>query len=174
MHDAYQRQTRGVSRQVSRSVDPLGAVALGLSEAVWSAASLEPSDAAALNLVLVDEGLSITMLARALGRSHSATVRIVDRLERECLIARTRPGPGRTLALTLTSAGRKLAERAAKRRDRVLERALSALSPGEQAELVKLLSACFQALAGDQAQIDRACRMCDQRRCLKRGCPLPV
>jgi predicted transcriptional regulator len=60
------------------------------------------------------------------------------------------------------------------RRTRVLERATAGLSAEERQTLIDLLSRAVRSLTSDQTEIDRACRLCDQRRCLGRGCPLPT
>ena len=82
--------------------DLIGAAALAISAAVWASYRMEPTDAAALNLVMAEPGISISRLSRALGLSHSATVRAADRLEGGGLVTRTPAGHGRTVALTCT------------------------------------------------------------------------
>ena len=114
------------------------------------------------------------LYGRALGLSHSATVRAADRLEGGGLVTRTPAGHGRTVALTCTERGQRLARQATARRRRVLTRAASGLTAAERQTLLSLLAAIVLKLAGDQDQIDHACRLCDQRRCLRRGCLLPA
>jgi MarR family transcriptional repressor of emrRAB len=161
-------------KAVEPTDDLIGAAALAISGAVWAAFRMEPSDAAALNVVLAEPGISISGLSRTLGLSHSATVRVADRLELDGLVVRSSPGPGRTVALATTQLGRRRARQAATRRTHVLERATSGFSTAERRSLIELLSTAVRNLAHDQDQIDRACRLCDQRRCLRRGCPLPA
>jgi DNA-binding MarR family transcriptional regulator len=168
MHGAYQPSSAG------GTLDLVGAAALAISEAVWTAVGLERSEAAALNLVLAENGVSIGALARGLGLSHSAAVRVVDRLERRRLLRRTTPGPGRTVALEVTARGRRRAEQSIGARARILERATAGLSPDERETLLGLLARAVSSLAHDQDEIDRACRLCDQRDCIRSGCPLPV
>jgi DNA-binding MarR family transcriptional regulator len=154
--------------------DLIGAAALAISAAVWASYRMEPTDAAALNLVMAEPGISISLLSRALGLSHSATVRAADRLEGGGLVTRTPAGHGRTVALTCTERGQRLARQATARRRRVLNHAASGLTAAERQTLLSLLAAIVLKLAGDQDQIDHACRLCDQRRCLRRGCLLPA
>lgn len=172
MHGAY--RTSSAEEGTGGTLDLVGAAALAISEAVWAAVGLERSDAAALNLVLAEERISIGALARELGLSHSAAVRVVDRLERDRLLRRTTPGPGRTVALVVTARGRRRAEQSIDTRARILERATADFSPGERETLLRLLARSVWNLTHDQYEIDRACRLCDQRGCLGRGCPLPV
>ena len=154
--------------------DLLGAAALAISAAVWEAYQMEPSDAAALNIVLAEPGISIKRLSRTLGLTHSATVRVADRLKLGGLVTRDAAGPGRTVALTSTQRGKRLARQAAARRMRVLEHATSMLTAAQRQDLIMLLAPVVRQLAASQDQIDQACRLCDQRRCLQRGCLLPA
>jgi DNA-binding MarR family transcriptional regulator len=154
--------------------DLLGAAALAISAAVWSTYQMQPTDAAALNIVMAEPGISITALSRILGLSHSATVRVADRLELSGLVTRHAGGPGRTVALTGTQHGKRLTRQAAVRRQHVLEHATSGLTAAERQSLISLLAAVVRQLATGQDQIEQACRLCDQRRCLRRGCLLPA
>lgn len=156
------------------TLDLIGAAALAISGAVWDAFGAEQSDAAALNVVLAEPGISIRGLSQVLGLSHSAAVRVADRLQGQGLITRAGAGPGRTIAVTVTDRGRRQALGAAARRTQVLQRATSGLTAAQRQRLSGLLQQVVLNLAADQAAIDRACRLCDQRRCLDRGCPLPA
>lgn len=156
------------------TLDLLGAAALAISAAVWETYEMEPTDAAALNVVLAEPGISVKGLSRTLKLTHSATVRVADRLAAAGLVTRDQAGPGRTVALAGTPRGRGLARQAAARRMRVLEHAASGLTDGQRQELMTLLAAVVRQLAAGQEQIDQACRLCDQGRCLPQGCLLPV
>ena len=74
------------------TLDLLGAAALAISAAVWETYQLEPSDAAALNVVLAEPGISVKGLSRTLGLTHSATVRVADRLTLAGLVTRDPAG----------------------------------------------------------------------------------
>ena len=87
----------------------LGAVALGLADAMAREAALCAGDGAAVPAALVSigaaPGQSIGMLAHTLALSHSATVRVVAGLVRRRLVIR-RPGMDmRTAALYLSPRG---------------------------------------------------------------------
>jgi DNA-binding MarR family transcriptional regulator len=156
------------------TLDLIGAAALAIGAAVGAVLGLEPSDAAALNVVLAEPGLSIRGLSHVLGLSHSATVRVADRLQLQGLITRNWAGPGRTMALEITDRGRQRALGTVARRTQVLQRATSGLTAAQRQSLTSLLQKVVLNLADDQAAIDRACRLCDQQRCIARGCPLPA
>jgi hypothetical protein len=151
-------------QEAEPTLDLLGAAALAISSAVWETYEMEPSGAAALNVVLAEPGISVKGLSRTLGLTHSATVRVADRLTL----------PGRTVALTSTPLGKTLASQAAARRMRVLEHATSGLTAAQRQDLITSLAAVVRRLADGQEQIDQACRLCDQNRCLQRGCLLPA
>ncbi len=164
----------GAEVNLNSTVDIVGAAALAISDAVWEALSTERSDVAALNLVIAEVGPSIGELARSLKLSHSATVRLVDRLEAQGLVARSRPGPGRTVLVLVTTLGRKRSQRNSLRRSVLLERAIAGFTTEERRSFVELLVRATRNLARDQNEIDRACRLCEQSECLSRGCPLPT
>ena len=139
MHRAYHESSESRRRrwkQPNRRLTCLGAAALAISAAVWETCRMEPSDAAALNVVLAEPGISIKGLARTLGLTHSATVRVADRLTLGGLVTRDPAGPGRTVALTSTPRGKSLASQAAARRMRVLEHATSGLTAAQRQDLI--------------------------------------
>src|SRR5919198_1758147 len=92
----------------------LGATAQLVDDAVREGIEREihrtASAPAALVTIAHDSGLSIDALRAALGLTHSGAVRLVDRLEHDGLVRRTRPG-GRAVGLSLTPAGRRILRR---------------------------------------------------------------
>lgn len=127
---------------------------------------------AALVVIGYGPGITNDKLRRILGRSHSGTVRLVDRLVSDHLVER-RPGKdGREVALYLTAKG------AARRKDLLLSRIsavkslLDVLSPAETKRLGTLIRRLLAKQ--DTSEMDRftICRMCDDRVCT--NCPLPT
>jgi MarR family transcriptional regulator, negative regulator of the multidrug operon emrRAB len=117
--------------------------------------------------------VSITLLASALGLSHSAAVRVVDSLEQAALVERNAAGPGRRVSLSLTAAGRAVAIAELRRRTALIDRALSALDAEERTQFLVFMGKVANVLANTVSQAERACRLCDQPACLFAGCPLP-
>jgi MarR family transcriptional repressor of emrRAB len=151
-----------------------GDVLLAVTHLLWQRLhehTRVPADAAALNLALHQPGLSISHLAAQLGLSHSATVRLVDRLTAQGLLRR-RAGTGRVVHIHLTAAGRRVATTHVERTRRLVNDALDPLGPDSATVLTGLLTHVARSLALDQADADRACRRCDQTRCAAEGCPL--
>jgi MarR family transcriptional regulator, negative regulator of the multidrug operon emrRAB len=136
----------------------------GLSVAVGDAVAAGSREAA---LVALDSHPNRTVghLSRALGRSHSATVRLIDGLERAGLVAR-RPGPdARSIVLELTDAGAAQAKELRAARAGVLDGLIDALTATEVAALEPLLERLLAASAGDADSRWRICRLCEEPRC---------
>src|SRR5260221_4546750 len=92
------------------------------------------SSAAALNVIGFWEGCSNNELASALRLSHTATVRLVDKLEADALVE-VRPGRDRrAITLHLTQAGEAEVRRLLTQRCAALEEVSRALST-EEAQL---------------------------------------
>jgi MarR family transcriptional regulator, negative regulator of the multidrug operon emrRAB len=142
-------------------------VADRLREAVTGAAGLEGSAPAALvALDLYAEGEGVDMLARALSLTHSGAVRLVDQLVRRGLVRRVpSERDRRAVALSLTAAGRRAAQRVAAARHRALADTLAPLSATEREALGELLG---RVVAGQTAGVEdarRVCRLCDADAC---------
>ena len=119
-------------------------------------------------------GESVQGLARVLGVSQPAAVKIADRLVADGLLER-RPGADRrTLALHLTAAGRTAAARVLSRRADELGELLSVLGPAERKALEPLLEKLVAGLADDLPAALGVCRLCDRAACCggAAGCPM--
>src|SRR5215471_10338019 len=123
--------------RVSRRLENLlGALAVGLSDAITSAVETTTGHAGAMGAALAtlaqEPGLGIEQLRVPLGRTQSATVRVVDRLVAEGYAER-RPGrDNRSVAVVLTDKGDKAAAGVLGSRQDALTEALSVLGPGER------------------------------------------
>lgn len=158
----------------------LGAVALGLADAMARDAALCAGDGAAVPAALVSigaaPGLSIGMLAHTLALSHSATVRVVAGLVRRRLVIR-RPGMDRrTAALYLTPRGLARRDAVLGGRRRVLAQVLNALPPVGRSGLSDLLETMLETLleipATERTAGGPICRLCDRAACLPAVCPV--
>jgi DNA-binding MarR family transcriptional regulator len=156
----------------------LGVLSLAATDRFRSAVegSLGRGGAHSGALVHVDAhpGDSIQGLARVLGVSQPAAVKIADRLAADGLMER-RPGADRrTLALHLTAEGRAAAGDVLLRRAGELTALLSVLEPDERETLEPLLAKLVAALADDRPSALRVCRLCDRAACCgsAAGCPM--
>lgn len=159
-----------------RTANLLGALALALTDRMIEETETRAEHGAAAPAALVsvgiDPGLSMGALAHTIGLTHSATVRLVDRLSDVGLMER-RGGPdGRSVGLHLTRQG--IARRRAilKGRNRILSEALAALPVDDQDALTLLIEALLGAITLDRQQADHICRLCDEDVCPEATCPV--
>lgn len=156
----------------------LGALAVGLSDAVTSAVETATGHAGAMGAALAtlaqEPGLGIEQLRVPLGRTQSATVRVVDQLVAEGYAER-RPGRDqRSIAVFLTAKGTEAATRVLASREQALCGAVTGLTPGERKALTATLEKVLAAITSDRAHADRICRLCDIAACPQRACPVEL
>jgi DNA-binding MarR family transcriptional regulator len=126
----------------------------------------------AAGLVGGEPGLSVQALAERLDRSHSATVRVVDRLEDAGLVERSRSrADARRATLSLTAAGRERLADGTRAADESIDVLLQDLTSGERVLLDRIMAKVAQRLPGDRTAGARVCRFCDPTGCGARGCP---
>ena len=165
-------------RQADRhTANLLGVLALAVTDrtnaALGTALGAGGNAAAALLSVGARPGLSIDQLARVLGLSHSATVRLVDRLENRGWARRTRVGEdGRTASVTLSRSGNTTFRRLLDVRHDALKRATAGLSRRERAALRTLLAKMLASLPGDRHEARHMCRLCEHSVCHGAACPV--
>jgi len=111
------------------------------------AAELTPSKLRALDLLAEHGGLRVGELAGRVGVDDTTATRLVDRLEATGLAARrSEPADRRATTVELTPAGEKLVAGIAAQRQLFFLDILTALEPGERAELVRLTTKAAEAL----------------------------
>ena len=157
----------------------LGALALVLTdragEAVARASGCSESAAACLSAIhhFLDDP-TIELLAQVVGLSHSGTVRLVDRLERDGRVLR-RPGADRrATVISLTDAGRQTARELASARTQVLGNALQTLTSDEQRVLDSLVGRVLVAMMREPGANGWMCRLCDTHGCGRAAGECPV
>ncbi len=156
----------------------LGAFALALTDEMEGAAEKAAgrSGAGAAAVVALSEllaGRSVDDLRRAVGLTHSGGVRMVDRLVTDGLAERRPGADGRTVALALTPAGRRLAEQMRDARHSALHGVLDVLDDRERDALAGVLdklvgAAVARRLDARAAGVDPGgwlCRLCDPVAC---------
>ena len=151
-----------------RSTNLVGAFAVALADRLRL-----DSDCAAL-VTLYERGpLTVEFLRRVVGLSHSATVRLVDRLSDDGLLERTAGPDARSVSVGLTARGRRRAAALRKSRERVLVDALVPLSKRERLELGRLVGKVLAAVTTGRWQARLTCRFCDHGVCQATiGCPV--
>jgi DNA-binding MarR family transcriptional regulator len=142
------------------------AVAERVEQAVIAAAShsgAAPAALAALSTFL--DGSSIDTLRRPLGLTHSAAVRLTDRLAADGLVRREPGVDGRSVSIRLTAHGAAAAERIRRERQAALGAVLESLSADELTQLTRLHEKLLGGLVGGRAEAGRVCRLCDVEAC---------
>jgi MarR family transcriptional repressor of emrRAB len=157
-----------------RRANLLGAFALAVADQLGAEteAAVGHSGAAAAALVTIAQfpGRTVEFLRRAVGLSHPAAVRVVDRLVEQRLVRRRQAGPGPAVALTVTAAGRRAARRILDVRRDVLARAMPDMSRAEAETLTAILERGLAAQADTPGTT--ICRLCDMGRCRRLDCPV--
>jgi DNA-binding MarR family transcriptional regulator len=162
-----------------QAVNLLGALSLSVTDRVQGSMSRETgerdSGAAMLSALLhfLDDP-SIELLSQVLGLSHSGTVRLVDRLEAAGYISRNASSDKRTIAITLTATGRRVARKLARARAQALQTALDPLSTEERLLFARLTGRILAGMVRTKAGARRwMCRLCDTTACgrLEGHCP---
>lgn len=126
--------------------------------------------AAALVTIAQFPDRTVEFLRQAVGLSHPAAVRVVDRLVEQRLVRRRTAGGGPAVALTPTAAGRRRARELLDIRERVLADALPELSAAESATLSVILEKALVHLSNTPGTT--ICRLCDQCACRSATCPV--
>jgi hypothetical protein len=109
-----------------------------------------------------------------LGRTQSATVRVVDQLVAEGYAERRAGRDNRSVAVVLTDKGNQAAARVLGTREDALTDALSTLGPGERKALTSALERVLAAITTDRAHADHICRLCDLAACPEKVCPVEL
>ena len=159
-----------------RTLNLLGALVLALADTMKTATESRAEQGAGVPAALITIGFyageSIDTLAHTLGLSHSATVRLVDRLVKAGLAVRRSGADRRTSALYLSRRGKLRMGAILESRKRVLEQALLPLTQQEQTLLAGLLEKLLGGFTRDRQHADHICRLCDARSCPEQTCPV--
>lgn len=143
----------------------LAALALAMTEAAIAPDDdLAPTAVAALITAANTEPLSIGEIAAIVGLTHSATVRLVDRLEAVGLFRRQRR-VGREVMVEITAAGRRRAQGLQERRLTEAGAFLEGLTADEMQLLNGLVERMLRAHIARGHDRQRVCRMCSRAYC---------
>jgi DNA-binding MarR family transcriptional regulator len=156
--------------EAPREANLLGAISLAVNERVDEAVRLAAAHGGAAPAALVAlatflDGSSLDVMRRPLGLSHSAAVRLADRLARAGLVRREPGADGRSVSIRLTPGGAALAREIQAAREAALEEVLAPLSAAERAELTALHEKLLAGITGGRADAGHICRLCDADAC---------
>ena len=159
-----------------RTANLLGALAGELAGRLDRSGKTHPNEtstaAAALNVIGFYEGCSNGALARALGLSHTATVRLVDKLEVLGLVVSEIGTDRRSVALSLTEAGRERARTIVRTRCLMLGELVGRLTPEQCQQLDAIAETLLRSMVDAAADADHICRLCDDEACPPDRCPV--
>jgi DNA-binding MarR family transcriptional regulator len=167
-----QSPARHTANVLGAVVDVLGRE---LEAATSASASGPGARAAAITaLAAFASGSPIDRLATSLGLSHSRMVRVVDALERDGHVARARgTADRRTVHVTLTESGRRLAGEITSARLALLQEEVDALSREDRAALDRISATILARRIDSLKAAERTCRLCEPSACgHPRWCPV--
>lgn len=157
----------------------LGALALLIQDRVqarWQEElDLSPMAAAALAQIEQEPGCTIELVANRIGLSHSATVRVIDKLAERDLVSKDRARQdARAQSLKLTKAGKRMAQQLHGARNQVTDDLLSLIQPQQVAALQSAVGAILHEAITTRREGDVTCRVCDENRCRPEICPIQM
>ena len=159
-----------------RTANLLGALAVEITDRIERHGRLHPNETssaiAALNVIGFYEGCSNGELSRALGLSHTATVRLVDKLEAADLVVSEPGADKRAVALRLTDLGRERARAAVHERCVLLADVIDVLTRSQRERLDKILETLLRSMVKAAQDADHICRLCDGEECPPEQCPV--
>jgi DNA-binding MarR family transcriptional regulator len=159
-----------------RTANLLGALAGEITDRIERQGKLHPNETnsaiAALNVIGFYEGCSNGALSRALGLSHTATVRLVDKLELAGLVRSETGTDRRSVALRLTDLGRDRARGVIHERCLRLGQFIDALTPLQRRQFDEIAETLLKSMVEAAQDADHICRLCDGTACPPRRCPV--
>jgi DNA-binding MarR family transcriptional regulator len=159
-----------------RTSNLFGALALAvadkLRETVESTSGYIAAAPSAIVQIGTNPNESIDRLRQTLGLSHSAAVRITERLESDGLVQKTRGADGRVAMLALTPAGRAVMYDILLNRRSMLNAALKDLEGDDWAALSRIAEKVMPRLVASRNDSDHVCRLCDEDVCPYDRCPV--
>lgn len=159
-----------------RTANLLGALALALADRMTDEAEARAELGAAAPAALVSLGVapgtSIGALAMTIGLTHSATVRLVDRLAEAGLVERQGGDDKRVVGLRLTRKGAARRRAILAARKAVMATALSALPEDDQERLTGMIEVVLAHMVRSRRDADFICRLCDEEACPDDRCPV--
>ncbi|MTI17658.1 hypothetical protein E1162_10445 [Rhodobacteraceae bacterium RKSG542] len=142
--------------QLELIANQLSAISTAIEDAsVEAYGDLSPSAVAALLTMRKQRSMSIGAVAGEIRLSHSATVRLIDKLEKEWLVRRQKRR-GREVMVELTARGKRRASDLAQARQHVATKLLESLEEGERQQL----SSYFNIVLG-QMDSPACARFCE-------------
>jgi len=159
-----------------RTANLLGALSLAITDRLVAElkehSRQNDTSASALNVIGYAEGCTKGQLGAALQLSHSATVRLLDKLS-EAGFVEVRPGlDKRAVAIYLTQAGRERTRNVVQARNHALAELIDMLGPQQRAQLDGIAETLLGHMTQGSLDAMHTCRLCDERVCPQERCPV--
>jgi DNA-binding MarR family transcriptional regulator len=173
-HDASSDGSEG--RHTANILGALAQLIQDRVESAWqSALDLSPMAAASLAQIDSEPGCSIEQVAGRIGLTHSATVRIIDKLAERGLVEKDRARKdARAQSLTLSKAGKRTVQQLHAARNQVADDLVASLDPAQRTALEHAIRAILHRTVEPGREADVTCRVCDESRCAPDICPIRV
>lgn len=166
----------GAKAETAHLANVFGAAVLATSDrvtaAVADATGLEGQGVAALVLIGMRPGRSIKRLAERLRLSHPGAVRLVDGLAARGLLEKAEAEDRRAVRLSLTPLGARVVKAAHSARAAQLEALIATIPSADRAAFARALAGILAASLDAPVDAYAHCRLCDERLCVARGCPI--
>jgi DNA-binding MarR family transcriptional regulator len=162
---------------VARLENLLGAWSLTVADRMAAAgrqAGLSDSEQGAVVTLLAHPDRTVSWLGEVLTLTSSGATRLVDRLVKAGLVARSPGGDARQRRLRLTAPGEGVARSVLRGRIEVLAECLAPLDDLARGQLERTLEQMVGASTQALPAAMRTCRLCDRSACRAQGhdCPL--
>jgi len=159
-----------------RTANLLGALAGEVADRIERQGKVHPNETnsavAALNVIGFYEGCSNGALSRALGLSHTATVRLVDKLELAGFVLSEIGTDKRSVALRLTDLGRERTRTVIRERCMRLADVIDVLTAQQRRQLDDIAETLLKSMVAVALDADHICRLCDDAACSPSRCPV--
>lgn len=161
-----------------RTANLLGALSLAISDKLLiqlkDHSRQNDTSAAALNVIGSAAGISNGQLGAALGITHSATVRLLEKLV-ESQLVEIHPGVDkRTVAIFLTDAGRDRVAQVLEGRGHILAGIVDCLNDDQRNQLNAIAETLLEQFTQGPAHSVQICRLCDFGTCPTDRCPVHI
>lgn len=139
----------------------LAALATAVNDAAFAeTGDLSESAVAALIAIRTREPIAIQHVASIVGLTHSATVRLIDRLEKSWLVRRQRRR-GREVLVETTSRGKRRVRDLQAKRHEAIDALVGDISDRDRQVLSRFIDKVLAAAMENGARPERLCRFCD-------------
>ena len=116
---------------------------------------------------------TIDSLSKILWLTHSGAVRLVNTLEEQGLITRSKSAEdARAVILSTTPEGGKRVENILQQREKAIENVFKYFDARQKQEFINLLGIAMRGLTEDRLEARRICRLCNEDVCRNVGCPV--